>query len=639
MGNRIGSPVVCATVQLGCACVAAAMLFALMPADWAAQVAALPREAVLDLKAVGTGANPGRFAARWHGVVGDEVFAPWLLASAITGTAASLGLQLFITGLRPWPRYAMAAAVAIGVPAALWVLLPSQPLAPTLALKTVGSAAAQLLAWFVLQVGPSAAGVLRDVDENEAWLASMKKPYNARHHIAAQGVFVGLVPDGPWRISTAQRLRPLVLPVEVFHGNHAKLVGASGVGKSKLAGLVLTQLHTHGDAVVVFDPKEDRFLPRVIGAATQASQRPFVYINLRERLPQINPFAGCDQEEIALLLQAGLGLDKSANPAVDFYRGGDRVASGALARTGARDMLALVGAGAASPAIQEHENFWRELQELGRVVAFHTADGPDLAQAIAAGGVIYVVGDTDDLRIVAAQKLLLARITQIIKSRPREGARHVALMLDEYKYLISNAALRALGTLRDRSCNLLLAFQSFGDLKDCPGFSPEAVRGAADNCSLSFVYKLDDRATAEDFARMAGDNRVMVESVDKLAAAQGNLREANRELVSIDMLTTNAPKPLPGSSQASVCWLFGVGRPVPLSTSHLEAGPVPRVVPMPSAGTLHEAIAQGLLDSDAAAGDAPQRTNGRRRSSAASTGGGDGLGRNLFAHESEDPAA
>ncbi len=615
-----------------------ALSFRWMPLDWQVAIRSLPTVALRDVADGLRGAAPGAlFEAAWRQVAHDPVSLPWLVVCCALSAVCALLAQLFASGPAPARAYAIATAVAVAAPALLW-WLPLGPPVVAVPIKLLGTLVLQTLAWLVL-VSAKPGGVLRDVDENEAWLAALKRPYDARRYLGGAGVFLGLVPRGEWRLRGRQPLEPLVVPVDVLHGNHAKLVGASGVGKSKLAGLLLTQLHTHGDAVVVFDPKEDKFLPRVIAAATRDTGRPFVYINLRHRVPQINPFHGCDAEEVSLLLQAGLGLDKSANPAVDFYRGGDRQGAGALARGGAADMLSLVRLAASMPEIRAHENFWRELQELARVVAFHTeGDRVDLAATIAAGGVIYVVGDTDDLRVVAAQKLLLARITQIIKARPRDGSRQVALMLDEYKYLISNAALRALGTLRDRNCNLLLAFQSFGDLKDCPGFAPEAVRGAADNCSLSFVYKLDDRATAEDFARMAGDNRVMVQTADKVRSERGSLREANRELVTLDMLTTNAPKPLPGTAEASVCWLFGIGRPLPLSTSHLPAGDPPAAIEQPSSGDIDDVLAQANQSEIGGATSSRRRGNRRREVVSLAAMSATPEIDDPFLPESEDPA-
>ena len=223
---------------------------------------------------------------------------------------------------------------------------------------------------------------------------------------------------------------------------------------------------------------------------------------------------------------------------------------------------------------------WREFCELARLGAFHTEEGPTLEEVIQAGGLIYIIGDTDDLRIVAGQRMLLARVLQLIKGRERKCARQVSLFLDEFKYMLSNVALRALGTIRDRKCNLMLAYQSYGDLEDCGTLPPKAVLGAAKgNTTLKFVFKLEDGATAREFSSLAGEHAVVLQSMGKSLDAEGreqvSWREANKAAVTVDMLTTAMPKPIAG--QASVCWVFGIGPAFTIATMHLPAGPQPQI--------------------------------------------------------------
>ena len=316
----------------------------------------------------------------------------------------------------------------------------------------------------------------------------------------------------------------------------------------------------------------------------QAKQlgRPLIYLNLRNQSPQLNPFANTTPTQREQLLQCALQLDPSGNPSVDFHRGEDRDACTCLINTGAGNIVDMVSIGATLKSVTSRTNFWRELRDLSRLGAFHTADCPDFVGAIQAGGLIYVVGDTDDLRIMAAQRMILARILQIIKGRERDGARQVSLFLDEYKYTISNVSLRALGTIRDRSCNLVLGYQNYADLEDCGNLPAKAVIGAAKgNTTLKFVFKLEDATTAKEFSLMAGEQSIMIETTGKIlddsGAEQGHWREASKAAVSVDMLTTNMPKPLSG--QSSVSWVFGLGPAFLLSTMHLPAGPTPVVAP------------------------------------------------------------
>lgn len=419
------------------------------------------------------------------------------------------------------------------------------------------------------------AGGLHDVHENAEVLRKLAEPYQLVDGALnyKDEVFLGFTPG------RKSKPIPVALKTEVFDKNHVAILGASGTGKSKIAALILDKLHREGRAVMVFDPKADEFMPGILARSAQRTGRPFVFINLREDLPQVNPLRGATRDQVEDLLTAGLNLDPSGNAAVDFHRGEDRDACAALVSTGITNIPDMVAAGASLREVTSRQNFWREFRDLARLKVFHTADGgPDLAKVIEEGGVIYVVGDTDSLRVQAGQRLLLARVLQIIKGRERAGARQVALFMDEFKYMLSNSALRALGTIRDRRCNLILAFQSYGDLEDCSSLPPKAVLGAAKgNTTLKIVYKLEEAATAKEFSELAGDERTFIDTTNKTLneamLEDGSWREQNRKAVTVDMLTTNLPKPLAG--QASVGWVFGLGPAFPLSTMHLPAGPQP----------------------------------------------------------------
>lgn len=416
--------------------------------------------------------------------------------------------------------------------------------------------------------------VLNDVNSASTHLNQMLTPYNLDPSVFNPPVFVGMAKD------RKGQMHPIHLPPDVIQKNHISFLGASGTGKTKLTALVLSQMLALGDAVVCFDPKDDEFLSRILSQAAKQHGRRVVYINLRQAVAQINPFMGSTLGQREQILQAALLLDPSGDPAVDFYRGEDRDACTALIATGMSNIVDLATAGASLKAVTSRTNFWRELRDLARLEAFHTEEGPNLQEAIDAGALVYIVGDIDDLRIVAGQRMLLARVLQIIKGRKREGARQVSLFLDEFKYMLSNVALRALGTIRDRRCNLMLAYQSFGDLEDCGNLPPKAVLGAArGNTTLKFVFKLEDAATAREFSSLAGEHAIVVESLarrlDNDGSDQLSWREANKSAVTVEMLTTAMPKPMTG--QASVCWVFGIGPAFTISVMHLPAGPQPLI--------------------------------------------------------------
>mgnify|MGYP003375037056 CR=1 FL=1 len=415
-------------------------------------------------------------------------------------------------------------------------------------------------------------GFIHDVYQNQYFLRQFLRPYKITNEMLLKPIFLGMIKVG-------NNLKSLNLLPEVFHKNHVAIIGASGSGKSKIAALILVQLYKIGNSIIVFDPKNDEFLARVLNFCAKLLGREIVYVDLNDKRPQINPFYGTDSDDAEEILQAGLLLDPSGNPAVDFYRGEDRDACESLIRTGKTNIVDLIEAGSQIEEVTDRVNFWRELKMLGRVSAFHTNRGIDLSKEIARGSIIYIVGSTDNIRVVAAQRLLLARVFQIIKKRNIKSRRQVCIFLDEFKYSISNCVMRALGTIRDKKCNLIIAYQGTNDLYDSGGLDPRAVIGAAEgNTTLKFVYKLEDTETAKEFVLKAGKERIFVETKSKILDGgldSGSWREGDRDAVSIDLLTVNMPKPMSG--EASVCWVFGQGPAFPLSTMHLTPGDEPKI--------------------------------------------------------------
>lgn len=376
-----------------------------------------------------------------------------------------------------------------------------------------------------------------------------------------------------------QARRPIYWPRRVLDKNHVEIVGETGVGKSSLAGVLLSQLSASGETVVIFDPKFDRLLPGVLARAGREWGRYEVnMVDLRLTAgPQLNPFRGCRHDQVEELLQVGLELGKTGDAAVDFYRGGDREATAWVAEACAAgsDIRALISAAAEDERVTERENLWRELRQLGRIPAFHTTAGLDLNGVLSKPGVLYIVGSTTRLEVVAAQKLVLQRVMQILDER-EDQSRPVALFLDELKYILSPAALRAAGTIRDRNCHLLFAHQSLGDLNDCPGLDPAAVHGAIwGNTGLKFVYKVNDDPTAQMLSRIAGKVTTAVRSTTR--GGDGRTSSTTRD-ESVPLIPqhvfTHLPKPEAGEASVGVLLGREVARYV--STRWLPAGPTPK---------------------------------------------------------------
>lgn len=432
-----------------------------------------------------------------------------------------------------------------------------------------------LILYFSLR-GRLSPGTVRasiDVIEDEKKLRKLSKPFELEPHIdLRKGILIG----------RDEKKKLIYLPHSTFTKNHVDILGISGTGKSSTVGVLLSQMIIRGESVIVFDPKNDAMLPGVLARMAAQAKRPVLIIDLRMSAPpQLNPLAGASSAEIEELLQVALELGKSGDPKVDFHRGEDRARAEILAGSidGTTSFPELLAEATQNEEIQAAANFARELRQLCRIPAFQTEHDVNLAGRIAAGGLIYIIGSTTDTKVHAAQRLLLQRMLQLIDQRS-DKRRPVCMFLDELKYLLSPAALRAAGTIRDRNCHLIFAHQSIGDLSDCPGLSPKAVEGAIwGNTGIKLVYKVDDKRTMEELELLGGEVRAYSENLDKarsLDKAGGGWREGNRPRFPAHIFN-HLPKPENG--EASVGILFGQGPAFVFSTRWLRAGPTPQPMP------------------------------------------------------------
>lgn len=236
-------------------------------------------------------------------------------------------------------------------------------------------------------------------------------------------------------------------------------------------------------------------------------------------------------------------------------------------------------------AISKLENLSRELRQLGRLPVFNTQKGRTLQDFLLADGpgLLYVIGSTTDLKVTAAQRLLLQRIMQILEERENSET-PVALFLDELKYLLSPAALRAAGTIRDRNAHIIFAHQSMQDLEDCPGMDKNAVIGAIwGNTAVKFAYRTEHPRTAAELESKSGMEVARHETNSKTKSGFFSPEEGSfsqKEVARIQSgVIQNMPRPLHG--EASVGIAFGLNN-LPafyLSTRYLESGPAPKPVP------------------------------------------------------------
>ena len=359
---------------------------------------------------------------------------------------------------------------------------------------------------------------------------------------APDRLFLGVDPDG----------NAVHIDQTLWRSSHVDIVGMTGSGKGVLAGVLLTQAVRQGEAVVVIDPKNDEYAPRVMERAAREASVPFYRLDLMAETAQWNPLQGKTADEIEELLVASLGLGERGTEA-DFYRLNDRRAARGFAQMFDDESLPiLLETFRGEPAARKATKFIDDMEEIAATPSVRAEEGLDIAQAIAEGAVVYVCGSPRHSRILKLQKMFVLSVIQHCERREREGARQVCLFLDEIRYLVSAPVLEALASIRDKRAHLVLAHQTVNDLRNVPGdLDPEqVVSSVTENCGLKFSYQVNDPDTALWLARMSGnilvDDEVRsLETNTVLAEREQDirrLRQAERYLVDTNMLQSLPPR-------------------------------------------------------------------------------------------------
>ena len=378
-------------------------------------------------------------------------------------------------------------------------------------------------------------------------LPDVAKQYNPEKYFKKKGqLFLGL----------NELLKPIYISSELWRSSHCDFIGTTGGGKGVAAGVALTQSVNQGEATIVIDPKNDEFLPYVMGQAAKKARVPYYYIDLLGDSPQWNPFQNKSNYEIEELFSGAFG-QASQGGIDDVHRGRDR----ACARRFASEMVSEYRSTKEvfesllvkfPGEMKEANKFRDDLEEIVSTPVINIVDGIDLAQAIEEGAVIYVRGSMRNPRALKLQKMFVLSVMQHCENRDRESARHVCIFLDEFKYLISKPALEALGAIRDKRAHVLLAHQSLGDLRDCPkDIDPESIVSSVnENCRLKLAYKINDPDTANWLANMSG--RILVDDemrTIRTGMAMAETSEPERRLMQTErcLVDTNMLLSLPKS--------------------------------------------------------------------------------------------
>ncbi|HCX4099580.1 TPA: type IV secretory system conjugative DNA transfer family protein [Escherichia coli] len=324
--------------------------------------------------------------------------------------------------------------------------------------------------------------------------------YNPLDYIdLKKGVFIGLDKDD----------QPQYITIKEFQKQHAAIIGTTGSGKGITASVLLYQAILLGEAVFVEDPKDDEWAVHVLREACKKAGKKFVVINLNRTNHQLDLLADISHEQLEELFNAGFSLSKKGE-AADFYRIADRRAArnvAAIHKTG-MTLYDLFNDDNVKSIGEDAPAFLGELEEIALVNSVNAKNGFSLKEIFDNGGCCYINGSTRNQKIISAQRMILTRLIQIAETRDRINTtpRVVAIFLDELKYHISRPTMEGLGTARDKSVHIFMAFQAIDDLRDCPSdLNGDSVIGAViENAKFKLIYKIQNPETAEWAAKMTG---------------------------------------------------------------------------------------------------------------------------------------
>lgn len=405
-----------------------------------------------------------------------------------------------------------------------------------------------------------------------------------------ESYFAKAAKDGLMMLGLDEHGKTVTVPRASWVKSHIQVMGAPGKGKGVLAGVVMSQGIAGGDAVAVFDPKNDEWAPSVLAHACRMAGVPFQVVNLNRGMPaQINPLAGASADEACELIEAGLGLGSRGSEG-DHYRIGDRkIARMVVREAAATGRLSLPELNAIAQDLpkslrDEGGDAVALLSELAELTAIQTAQGVTFESLIRQGGCLYIVGNTRDEAVIRLQRLLLLRLVQI-RERAPHAHRHLTAFTDEVKYLLSSQLLNALGTIRDKGMNIILSHQSRGDFAQVPGIGEAAARSIVeDTTPIKWLYQTSDYETALWISSKTGlitantERRSMTRNEGHAERLEGAVELADTQRHLID---TNTIQHLPDG--CAVVIGAGIARlafaaPVRVEKKKFELRPAPPVV-------------------------------------------------------------
>ncbi len=183
--------------------------------------------------------------------------------------------------------------------------------------------------------------------------------------------------------------------------------------------------------------------------------------------------------------------------------------------------------------------------------------------------VVYIKGNLDDDVINSACSVMMMEIVQECKRLSETKQSHTFLAVDEVAFLVNDRFADALATVASFDCNILLAYQSEGDLLNLKDKSQNAEAISSrikTNCKYSLYYMAQDFETARVMADDSGLIQKAVTRSEKVTTgrhmAEVWSQERDIHRVEENLITTNRARMLPErvgilyrpSTNATMCY-------------------------------------------------------------------------------------
>ncbi|MFK5950659.1 MAG: TraM recognition domain-containing protein, partial [Methylococcales bacterium] len=286
-------------------------------------------------------------------------------------------------------------------------------------------------------------------DESANYLA---KDYNPSSNYKLDSIFIGLDEND----------KPIQIPLETWYEVNMQVIGPTRYGKGVILGCIMEQVIKMNDGLIYIDPKDDKFAPHIMKQACDAVGRPFYYITLHDDgIGKWAPFLGGSERDALARIEYAYGLEMTGDPGTDYFKTQEKSALvNAFSQSRHIDKLYNLLADSEANRINAELESWSKIKSL----CPKKGTGFSIEKALKENAVVYVNGSLTDNVIKSATKVFIIEVIQEAMRLKKVRKNHLTFIIDEVRFLVSNKLADALSTVVGANVNIVLAYQSIGDL-------------------------------------------------------------------------------------------------------------------------------------------------------------------------------